>query len=163
MVNGMVQWLVMTTFLVFHPFFVSVIDISHNAKDNTAEISVRIFTEDLEQAILQYNKNKINLSAPANKALAEKQLTDYIQKNLHLKINGTAVNFQLIGYEIIKESTWTYFEVANVKTINKLEVDCSVLYDFEKTQINILHVKSRGKEKSFKLDNPKRSASFDFQ
>ena len=43
-----------------------------------------------------------------------------------------------------------------------MEIDCSILYDFEKTQTNILHVKSKGIEKSSKLDNPQKNAVFEF-
>ena len=67
-----------------------------------------------------------------------------------------------MGYEIQKESTWTYFEITKVPEAKKIEVDCSLLFDFEKSQINIFHVKSKGVEKSYKLDYPASVAVFDF-
>jgi hypothetical protein len=57
---------------------------------------------------------------------------------------------------------WSYFEVVKIPELSKLEVDCSLLYDFEKNQSNILHVKSKGIKKSFKLDYPDNSADFTF-
>jgi hypothetical protein len=162
MANTMVQWLITASLALLHPFFVSVIDINHNEKEATAEISVRIFTDDLEKTLQKYSKAKIDLIQPANKELINQQLNTYINNTLHLKINSIPVKPQYIGYEIIKESTWVYFEASGVKDLKKLEVNCSVLYDLESSQINIFHVKSKGQEKSFKLNNPTRVTSFDF-
>ncbi|MBH2004813.1 MAG: hypothetical protein I8H66_09000 [Sphingobacteriia bacterium] len=162
MANSMVQWLITASVALLHPFFVSVIDISHNEKDATAEISVRIFTDDLEKTLQKYSKAKVDIIHPADKAFIDQQLNTYINNTLHLKINGVPAKPKYIGYEIIKESTWAYFEVAGVKELKKLDVDCSLLHDFETSQINIFHVKSKGQEKSYKLDHPKRVTSFDF-
>ena len=43
----------MTAFIaLLHPFFISVVDISHNEKEASLELSVRTFTTDLETRIL---------------------------------------------------------------------------------------------------------------
>ncbi|MDP1842566.1 MAG: hypothetical protein Q8K64_04015 [Sediminibacterium sp.] len=162
MANSMVQWLVMASVALIHPFFVSVIEINHNAKEATAEISVRIFTDDIEKALQKYNSAKIDIVHPANKSFIDQQLTNYVGKTLLIKVNGKPVKANYIGHEIIKESVWTYFEVTDVKDMSKVDIDCSLLYDFEKSQINIFHVKAKGQEKSYKLDYPKRQTSFEF-
>ena len=46
-----IQWLITASISILHPFYVSVIEIDHNAKDATAEISVRVFTDDLEKTL----------------------------------------------------------------------------------------------------------------
>lgn len=162
MANIMVQWLVTGLVSVLHPFFISVIEINHNSKEATVEISVRVFAEDLEKTIQKYTTAKVDILNPPDKALLEKQISNYISQRLKLTINGHPVSFRYIGYEIQKESVWSYFEVSKVPDLTKLEVDCSLLYDFEKNQTNILHVKSKGVEKSFKLDYPTSIALFTF-
>jgi len=162
MANTLVQWLLISTLALVHPFFVSVIEIEHNDKENTAEVSIRVFTEDLEKTLQKYSSVKIDLNQPNNKLQNGKELTSYIGKNLQLKINGQAVTAKYIGYEIIKESTWTYFEIEGIKEIKKIDINCSLLYDFEKSQTNIFHVKNKGQEKSYKLDQTQRTISFDF-
>ncbi len=147
---------------LLHPFYISVVEINHNAKDATVEISVRIFTEDLEKTLKKYTPAKIDLGTPADKAFIDKQVSNYITQKLKLKVNGQPVTFNYVGYEIQKESAWCYFEVPKVTNVTKLEVDCSLLYDYEKSQTNMLHVKSKGVEKSYKLDYPKTVTVFDF-
>ncbi len=54
MVNSMFQWISLAFIALLHPFYVSVIEINHNTKDATAEISIRIFTQDLETTLQKY-------------------------------------------------------------------------------------------------------------
>ena len=52
----MLSFLLSSFFTVIHPFFVSVIDMKHNVKDKTIEISAKVFVDDLE-AVLKKNYN----------------------------------------------------------------------------------------------------------
>lgn len=162
MVNIMVQWFLTGMIAVIHPFFVSVIEINHNTKEATVEISVRIFTEDLEKTLQKYATNKMDIINPTDKGLLEKQINQYISQKLKLKINGQSITLNYIGHEIQKESVWSYFEVTKIAEIKKVDIDCTILYDFEKSQSNIIHIKSKGVDKSYKLDFPKNVTVFDF-
>ena len=88
MVNSMVQWLSMAFIAVLHPFYVSVIDINHNTKENAVEISIRIFTPDLEQTLQKYSTTKIDIANPKDKVVLDKQISSYINQKLQIKING---------------------------------------------------------------------------
>ena len=162
MVNIMIQWVMTGLVAMLHPFYISVVEINHNPKEANVEISVRIFTEDLEKTLKKYTPGKIDLGSPADKVFIDKQVSNYIAQKLKLKLNGQPVTLHYIGYEIQKESAWCYFEVPGISTLSKLEVDCSLLYDFEKGQTNMFHVKSKGTEKNYKLDYPKTSTVFEF-
>ena len=162
MVSTMVQWLVTGMVSILHPFYISVIEINHNPKEATVEISVRAFAEDIEKILQKYTTAKVDILNPPDKALLEKQISTYISQRVKLKVNGQPVTFQYIGHEIQKESVWSYFEVVKVPELSTLEVDCSLLYDFEKSQSNILHVKNKGIKKSYKLDYPANNAGFTF-
>ncbi len=162
MVNSMFQWLSISLIALLHPFYVSVIDINHNTKEETVEMSIRIFTQDLEETLQKYSAAKIDMVHPANKAVLDKQINDYIKQKLQLKMNGQTVTMQYVGYEIQLESVWIYFEVPKIKQLKKLDVNCTILYDFQNIQSNIFHVKANGTEKSYKLDYPKNTTVFDF-
>ena len=136
-----IQPLVAMWMLLFHPFYVSVIEIQHNESAATAEISVRIFTEDLEETLRKQSNTPIDLVYPKNKTLMDKQVSTYIRQKLHLTINGKPCELQYIGYEIQKESIWCYFEIPNITQLKTLEADCNLLYEFVNVQTNIFHVK----------------------
>ena len=162
MVNIVHQWLFTALLGLLHPFFVSVIDINHNQQDKTLEISVRIFTDDLEKTLQQYGKTKVDLLHPTDKKATEALLSAYLNKQLQFAADGKAIKWQLLGFEQIKESTWCYLEVENFSGFNSMDIRCELLYDYEKNQINIFHVKNKGKEKSYKLEYPKSTVRFDF-
>jgi hypothetical protein len=83
-------------------------------------------------------------------------------KTVKIKVNGQTIKPNFLGFENIKESTWSYFEATGISDIKKIEIDCSLLHDFEKNQINIFHIKVKGQDKSYKLDYPERLVHFDF-
>ena len=143
MVKIAIQPLVAMWMLLFHPFYVSVIEIQHNESAATAEISVRIFTEDLEETLRKQSNTPIDLVYPKNKTLMDKQVSTYIRQKLHLTINGKPCELQYIGYEIQKESIWCYFEIPNITQLKTLEADCNLLYEFVNVQTNIFHVEKR--------------------
>lgn len=162
MVNSLVQWLSVAIISIFHPFYVSVVDINQNVKEATVEVSIRIFTPDLEQTLQKYSSSKVDIAHPSDKQLLEKQISNYINQKLQLKINNQAVTMQYVGHEIQMESVWIYFEIQKITQLKKLDINCNLLYDFQNLQSNIFHVKANGNEKSYKLDFPKTSTSFEF-
>jgi hypothetical protein len=160
MVHLLVQWLVLAFSVLVHPFYVSVVEVEHNVKNKSAEISVRVFTEDLEKALTQYHHTKIDLLHPANKSQTEAMLYAYVQKKLSLKIDGKWQTLKMIGYEQQAESIWTYLEIDNLNSCNEVAVKCDLLYEIEKSQINIIHVKNTKQTQSFKLAYPENTALF---
>lgn len=154
----------LTTFLLalLHPFYVSVIDINHNSKDASLEISVRTFTTDLENRLEKEYNVKLDLSDPKQKTKAETYINLYIQKRLGLTANGSKGKMDFIGFEIQKESTWSYFEIKNITQLKSLEVFCEILFGIDDAQINIIHAKTNGQTKSFELSAPKNRTHFNF-
>jgi len=157
------QWLVLAFVGFLHPFFVSMTDMNYNAKDKELEVSVRIFTDDLENSIRKYHPGiKVDVIHPANQQQMNQFVNEYIQKHLQLNINGSPVQMAFAGYEQQSESIWSYFEVKNVGTIKKLDVTNNILHDYNTNQINMLHVMVGSNEQNYKLDYPDKSTSFSF-
>ncbi len=158
----LLQYLITSFISIIHPFFVSVIDVNHNAKEKSLEISVRIFTDDLETVLKNQTHTSVDLTKATDKAKNDKLIAEYIHNKMQFKIDGKAIQLNYIGYEIQSESSWCYFEVINIPSFKKLDVNCNLLYEWQAQQMNIFHVKENGVEKSYKLDNPKTQAVFDF-
>jgi hypothetical protein len=145
-----------------HPYFVSVTEIEHNASDKTLEISCKIFTDDFEKTLRQNYKTTVDLLKPKDKAAMNKLVSDYVQKHLLLLVNGKAVSLQFLGYEQQEEGILSYYQVTNIAAVNRIDITNSILYDYKKDQIGIIHVIVDGNRKSTRLDNPKDKAAFEF-
>jgi len=137
-----------------HPIYVSVTEIEHNAKENTLEISCKIFTGDLEAVLRKNNKMKVDLLAPTDKKAMEALVNNYIQHHLKIKVNEKPVQLSFIGYEQNEETIQSYFQVDEVNTIKSLEVQDNILYEYKSEQMSIIHVIVNRKRKSTKLNNP---------
>ncbi|MEO6069294.1 MAG: DUF6702 family protein [Chitinophagaceae bacterium] len=147
---------------VKHPFYVSVTEINHNAKEKTLEISVKIFADDLEDVLKQNYKTPVDVSSEKGEAQNGKLIKDYISKHLSLAIDGKQATLHYVGFEKQSESVYCYFDVANIAAVKKLDVTNSLLQDFNNEQINIMHIIVNGSRKSYKLDFPNKQASFSF-
>jgi hypothetical protein len=145
-----------------HPYYISVVEINHNASDKTLEISCKIFTNDFESTLEKNYKSKVDLSNPKDKTSTDKWINNYIKKHLSIKADNREVNFSYLGFEKEDEAIYSYFQVDNVTSVKKIDVTNSILHDFSDQQINIIHCMVGGKRQSTKLDYPKTEASFSF-
>ena len=145
-----------------HPLYVSVTEINHNAAEKTLEISIRIFSDDLEQVLEKNNKTTLDILAEKDKTRFDQYIPSYISKNLMLTIDGKQVQLSYVGFETENEATYCYFEVKNVTSVKKLDVTNSILYDFNDTEMNIVHVTVNGSRKSNKVNYPVKVVDFSF-
>ncbi|WP_205512724.1 DUF6702 family protein [Longitalea arenae] len=147
---------------VRHPLYVSVTEINHNAADKNLEISCKLFTDDFEKTLANIYQTRVDLTAPANKALADKMVMEYIKSHLLLKLDNKAVTLSFVGFEKENDAVWSYFEVQNTAAPKKIDVVNTILYESFDKQINLMHVTVGGNRKSYRLNNPDKEASFQF-
>lgn len=152
----------LSLFTYIHPFYVSMADINFNEKDKTLEVSIRIFTDDLENTIRKYHKEDIDILHPTDQQKMNSYVDAYIQKNFTIKTDGKPAAMNFIGYERQSESIWTYFEIKNIASIKKLDISDALLYDYNSNQINMMHIKIGNKEQNDKIAYPEKAASFEF-
>jgi hypothetical protein len=173
MAESLVKWMIVLSVFNFepgnmvfresvHPFYVSVVEINHNAKDKILEISCKTFTNDFEAALEKTFNTKIDLNNPKSKEANDKMIATYTSRHLELKIDGKPALLQFVGSEIREEGYWSYFQVNNIPAVKRLDVSTSILYESFETEINILHVTVGGTRKSLEVTNPTNNASFDF-
>jgi hypothetical protein len=145
-----------------HPFYVSVTEVAHNAKDKALEISCKIFADDMEVVLKQKYNAVIDIDNEKQQAQINKLINDYITKHLALSVDGKPVSLSYVGFEKQSESVYCYFEVPDISSLKKLDLSNSLLQDFNNQQINIMHITVNGNRKSYKLEYPKKEASFSF-
>lgn len=146
----------------YHPIYVSVTEIEHNAKDKTLEVSCKIFTDDFEKTLRSTYNTYVDLLKPKDKNAANKLVADYVQKHLLIKVDGKPVVLQFLGYEQDEEGIVSYYQVNNINAVKKLDITDNILFEYKKEQLSIIHTTVNGNKKSTKLVNPDEKASFEF-
>jgi hypothetical protein len=146
-----------------HPLYITVTEINYNAGDKNLEISCKIFTDDFENALTGLHQSKIDLTTPKDRAVADKQVFDYIRGNLQIKLDGKLVNPEFVGYEKETDAVWTYLQVSNTARAPKtIDIHNTLLYDAYDKQINLMHISVGGTRKSGRLNYPDKDAKFQF-
>ncbi len=143
-----------------HPFYLSVTDIKYNEKNKSLEISCKMFTGDLEDALKKIGNNTIDLIHPKDKKEIDKILYEYINKRLIININGKLKILKYIGYEKEDDVIWAYMEIEKCEKPKQLNINNSLLYDFLKEQINIVQTDVNADRQSSRVSNPDKEIKF---
>ncbi len=146
----------------FHPIYVSVTEIEHNAKDKSLEISCRIFTDDFEKTLRKTTHITVDLLSPKDKNAMDKLVSRYVQQHLKIMIEGKAVSLKYIGYEQVEEAIESYYQVPDIPSVKNITVQDNLLFEYSPQQISIIHVTVNGNRKSTKLNQPEDQVNFWF-
>lgn len=121
-----------------HPFHTSITTCEYNAETDNLEISLRIFTEDLEQAIGHPLENM----KPGTSIEKDSAVRAYVKKNLSLRNQGVSLSPIYIGRETEYDITYLYLEVPSFPEEEKqFEIKQTILFDQFEDQSNIVHLK----------------------
>ena len=146
----------------FHPIYVSVTEIEHNAKENILQVSCKIFSDDFEKTLSKTYNIHVDLSQTKYKPAMDKIIDDYIQKHLKIAFNSRLVSLKYFGYEQIEEAVFCYFQVDNVNNVKTISVTDNILYEYKDNQISLLHITINGNRKSIELNNPQDKIEMKF-
>lgn len=142
----------------FHPFYLSVTEIELNNNRKTAQMSCRMFTDDVQAALYAEKGKNIQLQqqSAANKAA----LQAYVQAHLKVWANEKPLSFEWLGYEVREESVWCYFETHTTGNETKVKIENTLLCDHIAAQSNIIHCTLQGNRESYRLICPDSKVTF---
>ena len=135
-----------------HKFYVSTTIIEQNVQLNSLEITIKLFSDDLEQALQQYSDEPIRLGDKREHEEAERWVEEYIRERLNLNFNDHPAHLTYIGKEIEYDLSYVYFELTAIPEFNVLTIDNQLFFDLFEEQVNIVHLRLDGWEKTLMLD-----------
>ena len=145
--------LLITLCLFFsHEFYISVTQIDHNPKNDSLEITIKMFTDDVENAIESFNDVKLRLGSKKEHETATQLIQDYVLENFELSQNDKDIELNFIGKEIELDVTWCYLEAKGIKSISTLTIENNLLLNVIESQTNIVHVKYKDENSSLMLN-----------
>ncbi|TDE13665.1 DUF6702 family protein [Dyadobacter psychrotolerans] len=131
-----------------HEYHVSVTQMQYNPAIKTFEISIRIFTDDLEKGLAADNGNKRFLIK--NNDQNDPFIERYIRKNFlltdHLK---KVAALRYIGKEQEEDATWVYLEIPFQTTLDGCKLQNSILSEAFEDQVNMTNLKYTSDKKTF--------------
>lgn len=145
-----------------HPIYVSVVEIEHNSKEKSLEVSCKLFIDDFEKTLRLDYKTAVDLLNPKSKEAMDRLVSDYVQKHLLVTIDGKKVQLKYLGYERIDEGIYSYYEATNIQVPKTVQIFNNLLYSYHEQQMGLMHVTVNGTRKSAKLNNPDANTSLQF-
>ncbi len=133
-----------TLFWTTHPFHTSITDCKYNTESKNLEITVRVFTDDMELAIGQV----LPPSKPSTSTVQDSALIEYLQRNFGFKAGGVQLKPIYLGRETEYDITYLYLEITSFPLKEPYQVKQSLLFDQFEDQSNIVHLTVNGQSAS---------------
>lgn len=143
-----------------HPYYVSVSEIRIDTLSKNVNVSVKLFTDDLQDAVYRINKVPVDFNKQSDNQKI--MLENYFKERFKITIGAKVIPLSFIGYEVEEEATWCYLEFKPLNSFGKVIIVNSLLYDFLPNQTNLIHCYYNQNRKSYKLDNPDKLVIFEF-
>jgi hypothetical protein len=145
-----------------HDFHTSLTEINYNSKTSSLELSVRVFTDDLELTLTNLNKGKlVKIEDPD--AVVDPLIEQYIRKNLALVSPEKEVKFgKFYGKEKEADATWLYLEVFDCKQIRNFTIYNNIMQEMFSDQTNLVNITVGNQKKTIVFDDKTKISPWPF-
>lgn len=137
-----------------HDFYVSITEL--NLVQDTVQISMRIFTDDLADALKQENDKPFAISKASDYERNQGAIVRMLDRDFNVGSATKKSPIQWLGHEYEGEVTWVYGETILPEAINLLFVKNKLLIDLHEKQQNMIHLK-RGDEYETELCSERKT------
>ncbi|MDP3352268.1 MAG: hypothetical protein Q8S44_00820 [Flavobacteriaceae bacterium] len=127
-----------------HKYYVSLTQIEHNEKEKSVEITLRVFTDDLELCLNNRFNKTFLIGSSQEFPQTNTYLLDYLNQKLIIKINGKSYEYTMIGKEIEDDLTYIYLEIKGIKTLKSVDITNNVFFEIFEDQQHIVKIKTKG-------------------
>lgn len=134
-----------------HDYHASITDVAYNPRTQSLEVAVKVFMDDLEEALSRQAKSNITYSSSS--VAVKEQLADYLKSTLSFELEkGKPLKARLVGSEEDADVVWLYVEVpVQQAALTQLYIKNAILTDMFTDQMNIVNVNYNGKTESVLL------------
>lgn len=145
-----------------HDFHTSLTQMQFEAKSQTVEISIRMFTDDLETALTRENGGKpVQFGGPTK---LDQLLEKYVRKHFVMADSQRKTRaYSYVGYEQEADAHWVYIEMpaAGADTFKNVVIKQDILMDLFSDQVNLVNIQYNQQKKTvvFRNNQPVQAVS----
>lgn len=136
MILGMTGMLMMG----LHPFYLSVTDVEFFPEESLVGVTIKVFTDDLEDVLIQRGAESLKLGASEEHEGADEYIARYLDQVIRWTINDQPTTFRLIGKEVELDVTYLYLEAVGIPELTDITVRHRLFLEELETQQNIVHL-----------------------
>jgi len=121
-----------------HKYYISLTQIDYKAQEKSLQISMHLFTDDVEKTLTSNFKKDFKLDTPDELANTNKLLEFYINSHFKVHVNGKLLAIKFLGKEYDQDLVYFYIEIKDVASIKSIEIENTILMDEFEEQQNII-------------------------
>lgn len=144
-----------------HPVHVTVTNIDYNLEEKAFDVSLKIYTDDLESVIRKTNQIALNLGKTDEIYNSNEKISEYIRNNFTISINNdkfAGKKLKFLKKENRDGAMWLYFRYPLTKKIKLLKVNNDLLNELYPDMTNLVIIRINREEKGYTLN--KNTTSF---
>lgn len=142
---------------LMHEFYVSLSEVRYNAETERFEVSMRIFPDDLDRALLARNGITTQLASELEHKSADSLLMVYLLEDFSIVVNGEKLKLEYLGKESESDAIWCYLESSRVTAPSTITISNEILMEYFLDQVNIIQVYHEKWNKGLLLDRNQHS------
>ncbi|MEQ8364049.1 MAG: hypothetical protein RH948_14350 [Cyclobacteriaceae bacterium] len=145
-----------------HALYLSLVEVDHKDLGATAVIKIKVFADDMEDAIMNVSERRIDFLKTSNCDNGRSEVEAYFTKHFEYSINGKRAALTFTHCEPNGDAIWFHFKINCPNRWTKVEVKADFLMELFPTQSNIVTI-YHGEEKRFlKITNahPEEAVTF---
>lgn len=135
-----------------HEFYVSLSEVRYNDESKRFEVSIRIFPDDLDRALLERSGIHTQLATELEHQRADSLLMVYLLEDFSIHVNGEKIGLNYLGKEPESDAIWCYLESSLVSEPSTITVRNEILTEYFMDQVNIIQVYHGKWNKGLMLD-----------
>jgi hypothetical protein len=146
----------------FHAFHTSLTEIQYNGKDKSLEITIRLFTDDLENALTKLNNGQKIMVGGKNDN-SDALLNKYIQQHFAIitpQKQKKTINY--LGKELEGDATWVYVEIPETQIVKDHILYNDLMQEMFDDQTNLVNFFYAGNKKTFLFNSKTKSTAIEF-
>lgn len=134
--------------LNIHEFHLSRTTINYNSAEQSLQLTMNVFLDDLELALQRYGADSLYLCNERERADGEDYIYAYLTDHLTLTVDNKLILPRWVGKEQTEDlaGVWCYLEVPNLPSFRTIDVENTImieLYDDQKNMTNLQLDKKR--------------------
>ena len=142
-----------------HKFYVSLTELRYNSQTERFEVSMRIFPDDLDRALLERSGIQTQVATELEHERADSLLTAYILESFSIHVEDQEIAVNYLGKEPESDAIWCYLESSKVAGPKTITVRNIILTEYFMDQVNIIQVYHGLWNKGLLLDRNQESGT----
>ena len=145
-----------------HKYYISLCEIEHVKDQNSIQITLGLFIDDIELTLTKNHNLNFNLATENELENIEDYYKKYLNKHFEIEVNHKLKEYDFIGKEYDEDIVRFYLEITNINQIKSIAVKNTSLFQYFEDQQNIIKIYANNKHKTFYLNRKNNKGLLNF-